>query len=135
MIGVDVGGTKILAGLIARDGSVVSHREYPTPIENEDALLDGLEAAVREFLDQSVLAVGFGIPSQIDQRHGIALGSVWLGLVLSAMFNLPPSFFIVSTSFVVWLAAVVWDRRRRADVRTLEPPIDRHHPAHASVVA
>jgi glucokinase len=76
VIGVDVGGTKILAGLIARDGSVVSHREYPTPIENEDALLDGLEAAVREFLDQSVLAVGFGIPSQIDQRHGIALGSV-----------------------------------------------------------
>ncbi len=66
---------------------------------------------------------------------GVALGSVWLGLVLSAMFNLPPSFFIVSTSFVVWLAAVVWDRRRRAGVQRLEPPIDRHHPAHASVVA
>jgi len=76
VIGVDVGGTKILAGLIARDGTVVGHREYPTPVENEDALLDGLEAAVREFLDESVLAVGFGIPSQIDQRHGIALGSV-----------------------------------------------------------
>ena len=76
MIGVDVGGTKILAGLIARDGTVVGHREYPTPIENEDALLDGLEAAVREFLGESVLAVGFGIPSQIDQRHGVALGSV-----------------------------------------------------------
>ena len=76
MIGVDVGGTKILAGLVARDGTVVGHREYPTPIENEDALLDGLEAAVREFRDESVVAVGFGIPSQIDQRHGIALGSV-----------------------------------------------------------
>jgi glucokinase len=76
VIGVDVGGTKILAGLIAREGTVVAHREYPTPIESEDALLDGLEAAVREFLDESVLAVGFGIPSQIDQRHGIALGSV-----------------------------------------------------------
>jgi glucokinase len=76
VIGVDVGGTKILAGLIARDGTVVGHREYPTPIENENALLDGLEAAVREFLDGGVVAVGFGIPSQIDQRHGIALGSV-----------------------------------------------------------
>ena len=76
MIGVDVGGTKILAGLVARDGTVVGHREYPTPIENEDALLDGLEAAVREFLDGGVVAVGCGIPSQIDQRHGIALGSV-----------------------------------------------------------
>jgi len=76
VIGVDVGGTKILAGLVARDGTVVGHREYPTPIESEDALLDGLEAAVREFRDESVVAVGFGIPSQIDQRHGIALGSV-----------------------------------------------------------
>ena len=76
MIGVDVGGTKILAGLVARDGTVVVHREYPTPVESEDTLLDGLEAVVREFLDDSVAAVGFGIPSQIDQRHGIALGSV-----------------------------------------------------------
>jgi glucokinase len=76
VIGVDVGGTKILAGLIGRDGTVVAHREYPTPVETEDALLDGLEAAVREFVDETVVAVGFGIPSQIDQRDGIALGSV-----------------------------------------------------------
>jgi glucokinase len=76
VIGVDVGGTKILAGLVARDGTVRAHREYPTPVESEDALLDGLEAAVRQFVDETVVAVGFGIPSQIDQRTGIALGSV-----------------------------------------------------------
>lgn len=76
MIGVDVGGTKILAGLVTRAGTVVAHREYPTPVETEEALLDGLEAAVRELLDEEVAAVGFGIPSQIDQRDGIALGSV-----------------------------------------------------------
>jgi len=35
-----------------------------------------------------------------------ALASVAAGLVLSAMFNLPPSFFIVSISFVAWL--VTW---------------------------
>lgn len=33
----------------------------------------------------------------------LALGAVVVGLVLSAMFNLPPSFFIVTISFVVWL--------------------------------
>jgi glucokinase len=76
VIGVDVGGTKILAGLVTRDGTVISHREYPTPVETEEALLDGLEAAARELLDESVVAVGFGIPSQIDQRAGVALGSV-----------------------------------------------------------
>ncbi len=76
VIGVDVGGTKILAGVVRRDGTVVAHREYPTPVATLDELLDGLEAAVRAFLDESVVAVGFGIPSQIDQRAGIALGSV-----------------------------------------------------------
>ena len=76
MIGVDVGGTKILAGLVARDGTVAHHRELLTPLESEAALLDGLESAVRELLDDSVASVGFGIPSRIDQRAGVALGSV-----------------------------------------------------------
>ena len=75
VIGVDVGGTKILAGLVSRDGTVLAHREHVTPVASEEALLDGLEAAVRE-LDDGVAAVGFGIPSQIDQRDGVALGSV-----------------------------------------------------------
>ena len=66
---------------------------------------------------------------------GIGLASVWLGLVLSAMFNLPPSFFIVSVSFVAWLGTVVWDRRRGSHLSAHEQPVDRHHPAHASVVA
>ena len=66
---------------------------------------------------------------------GIGLASVWLGLVLSAMFNLPPSFFIVSVSFVTWLGTVVWDRRRGSHLSAHDQPVDRHHPAHASVVA
>jgi glucokinase len=81
VIGVDVGGTKILAGVVGRDGAVVTHREHPTPRESEAELLDGLEAAVRELLDESVGAVGFGIPSRIDQRAGVALGSVNIPLV------------------------------------------------------
>ena len=81
VIGVDVGGTKILAGVVERDGTVVTHREYPTPLESEAELLAGLEAAVRELLDESVGAVGFGIPSRIDQRAGVAIGSVNIPLV------------------------------------------------------
>jgi glucokinase len=81
VIGVDVGGTKILAGLVGRDGSVATHRESPTPTDSEAALLDALEGAVRELLDESVVAVGFGIPSRIDQRTGVALGSVNIPLV------------------------------------------------------
>ena len=42
----------------------------------------------------------------------IALGAVVLGLVLAAMFNLPPSFFIVSITFVAWLVTWVATRDR-----------------------
>ncbi len=41
---------------------------------------------------------------------GIAVTCVWLGLIVSAMFNVPPSFLIVTIVTAVWLA--VWLRHR-----------------------
>ncbi len=75
VVGVDLGGTKILAGVI-EDGNVLQTVEHPTPTTSQDALLDGLAAAVKELSLDGVAAVGFGIPSRIDHRHGLALGSV-----------------------------------------------------------
>jgi glucokinase len=70
VIGVDLGGTKILAGAIDAEGRVHETVERPTPAGSQDALLDGLVAAVTEVRGPGVRAVGFGIPSQIDQRTG-----------------------------------------------------------------
>lgn len=54
---------------------------------------------------------------------GIGLGSVAVGLVLSAMFNLPPSFFIVTISFVVWITALLVTRERHRPITgEAEPP-------------
>ena len=75
VIGVDLGGTKILAGLI-EDGRVLQTVEQPTPTTSQDALFDGLAAAVRELPLDGVDAVGFGIPSRFDYRTGHALGAV-----------------------------------------------------------
>jgi zinc/manganese transport system permease protein len=55
----------------------------------------------------------------------LALGSVWGGLVLSAMVNLPPSFFIVSLAVLAWLAVLACTGRRGAAPR---PLADTHHP-------
>jgi len=76
VIGVDLGGTKILAGIVDREGRVEQRREHPTPAESQEALLDGLDVAVEELLDDDVVALGFGIPSPIDQRSGRALQAV-----------------------------------------------------------
>jgi len=75
VVGVDLGGTKILAGVI-EDGQVLGTVEHPTPTTSQEALLDGLAKAVQELPLDGVAAVGFGIPSRIDHRRGIALGSV-----------------------------------------------------------
>jgi zinc/manganese transport system permease protein len=43
---------------------------------------------------------------------GIGLFSVVGGLVLAVMFNLPPSFFIVSCSFLTWILVLGATRSR-----------------------
>ena len=50
--------------------------EVPTPTDSQEALLDGIAAAVEELAHGSIGAVGIGIPSVIDPATGKALGSV-----------------------------------------------------------
>jgi glucokinase len=76
VIGVDLGGTKILAGLVDEEGNVAVRREHPTPLGSQEELLAGIDAAVAELLTDEVVALGFGIPSTIDHRTGRVEGSV-----------------------------------------------------------
>jgi glucokinase len=81
-IGVDLGGTKLLAGAVdPRLG--VHHRAQRTVTGlDQAALLDITVDAVQEVREAAgeVDAVGFGIPSQIDRRTGIAVVAVNLPL-------------------------------------------------------
>jgi glucokinase len=87
VIGVDVGGTKILAGIVDRDGRVERHRENPTPVDSEGDLLAGLDRAVEELLDDGIAAVGFGLPSPIDQKTGRAQQAVNIPLDATVDFR------------------------------------------------
>jgi glucokinase len=87
VIGVDLGGTKILAGIVDRDGHVGRRREHPTPLTSQDDLLAALDAAVEELLDDDVVAVGFGLPSPIDQRSGRVQQAVNIPLEASVDFR------------------------------------------------
>ncbi len=75
-IGVDLGGTKILAGVVARDGTVLRRHERATPQDSQEHVLAELEAAVAELLDDSVVALGFGAPSPIDRKRGVVVRCV-----------------------------------------------------------
>ena len=87
VIGVDLGGTKILAGIVDSEGHVVHRREHATPLTSEDDLLAGLNAAVEELIDDEIAAIGFGIPSPIDQRTGRARQAVNIPLDASIDFR------------------------------------------------
>ena len=81
VIGVDLGGTKLLAGAV--DGNLnVHHRAHRSARGSGTAeVLDTIVDAVREASDAAggeIDAVGFGIPSLIDQERGVAVTTVHL---------------------------------------------------------
>jgi zinc/manganese transport system permease protein len=55
----------------------------------------------------------------------LALGAVWGGLVLAAMVDLPPSFFIVSLAVTAWVVVLAVGGRRGR--HPAEPLVDAHH--------
>ncbi|HXH88310.1 MAG TPA: ROK family protein [Gaiellaceae bacterium] len=96
VIGVDLGGTKILAGVLDRDGTVHESVEVPTPTESQDALVAGIVGAVERLWEDDVAALGLGLPSVIDRETGRSLGSnniplegIALAGVLGERFGVP----------------------------------------------
>jgi glucokinase len=84
VIGVDLGGTKLLAGVVDSDLNV-RHRAYRHAREggSTEALISVLVDAVeqtREAAGEEIRAVGFGIPSLVDAATGVANTTVHLPL-------------------------------------------------------
>jgi len=87
VIGVDLGGTKILAGVVDDRGQVERRREYPTPTGSQDELLAGLDTAIEELRTEDIAGLGLGLPSPIDQKAGRALQAVNIPLGESVDFR------------------------------------------------
>ena len=82
VIGVDLGGTKILAGVLDDEGRIGSRIERPSPTSSTGELLDALEATVAELLQEDdIAALGFGLPATIDQHLGRVVFATNLPLV------------------------------------------------------
>jgi glucokinase len=76
VIGVDLGGTKLSAGLFDSTDTLIARELTLVGGLNQDQLVDALAQAVGkliELTDEPVLAAGFGVPTTIDQRTGIAV--------------------------------------------------------------
>jgi len=69
-IGIDLGGTKILAGVVTREGDVLRRHERTTSLESQDALVAELEAAIAEVVGDDIGAIGLGVPGPLDLEAG-----------------------------------------------------------------
>ena len=77
-VGVDLGGTKILVGVVGEDRKVLYEDQEQVAGQGQDELLATLEREVREALEArpDVAAVGLGIPCTIDRERGVAISAV-----------------------------------------------------------
>jgi glucokinase len=76
VIALDLGGTKLLSGVVDDEGVVQKRVVSATDTTSEDAVLNQVEEAVESLRDDEIGAIGVGIPSTIDQRRGEAVDSV-----------------------------------------------------------
>ena len=69
-VGVDVGGTRIAAGLVERKGRIVRDAKRLTPKNGPFAVVDAIIELVEEVVHgtqpSEVAGVGIGLPAQID---------------------------------------------------------------------
>ncbi|MBR8742418.1 ROK family glucokinase [Nocardiopsis sp. MG754419] len=83
-IGVDIGGTKVAAGVVDRDGQILDRVKYPTPANDPGRLADTVAEAVEELRGRApgapVEAVGVGVAGFVDEDRATVQVAVNLGL-------------------------------------------------------
>jgi glucokinase len=90
VVGLDIGGTKIAAGLIDDGGRIVRSRRTPTPSRGGPDALEAASALVHELrAGADVQAVGVGAPGVIDPATGTVVSATdtlarWGGIELRA---------------------------------------------------
>lgn len=86
-IGLDVGGTKINAFRVARDGTIVERSSAPTPADDESATLAAMVDLATSLKSPEVLAVGVGAAGMVDSTEGVlrfAPNLAWRDLPIAA---------------------------------------------------
>lgn len=99
-VGLDMGGTKIHAGLVDSEGRVHAARKIATPVaDGPNGIFEAMRTLICQLLAQAegheVVGIGLGIPGLQDRKRGLSINSPNLGWrnipVLSqfAEFGLP----------------------------------------------
>ncbi len=89
-LGIDVGGTKIEALRVARDGTVLDRTRVPTPADDPEATIGAMIDAAKGLVDPEVVAVGVGAAGLVDASTGVlrfAPNLAWRELPIAARMS------------------------------------------------
>jgi glucokinase len=71
-IGVDIGGTKVAAGVVNDDGEVIAHALKPTPADQPEQVAATVAEVVRELAQgREIEAVGVGAAGFVDETRSV----------------------------------------------------------------
>ena len=66
-IGIDIGGTKVAAGVVGEDGEILRRLQLPTPSKSPEAVEDAIVQVVEELgRTHDIGAVGIGAAGWVD---------------------------------------------------------------------
>ncbi len=102
-IGMDIGGTNILAALVDESGLILRSEKTLTPRDNNpDVVVSAIEKAIEDVMEKAgiecddLTAIGIAVPGVVDPKRGyvaitpnLCLGGVSLGPRLHERFKVP----------------------------------------------
>lgn len=76
VIGIDLGGTKILIGELTCDGEVLQSKRYTSVVTSQREAIDTVKNSLRDFIETNELhgdiqGIGIGLVGRIDRDNGI----------------------------------------------------------------
>ncbi len=76
VIGVDLGGTKIMAALIEEE-KILRQYSCPTPFDQEKlVVVDAIAGAISHVFDEDVAGIGIGVPGLVDLKNNLVFNVV-----------------------------------------------------------
>ena len=76
-IGIDIGGTKIAAGIISESGELLNRAEVKSDPSDRENMFKQVVTAVEQGLDgtpfSEIEGIGVGVPGKVDRVNGIAV--------------------------------------------------------------
>ncbi|MBK7857018.1 MAG: ROK family protein [Archangiaceae bacterium] len=78
VLAIDIGGTKLAAGVVAQDGTIVSKGRVPTDVpKGPEQAIERLNALCRQLMAQAgnpeIAVIGIGCGGPLDPRTGVTL--------------------------------------------------------------